>query len=60
MTKLQLVGYIFSRSFSSSFGCIQHLAFVQLLALGPVYPRQLIIPFSSNCHNGRFLIVGHI
>jgi len=34
--------------------CVQRLSFIELLALGPVYPQVLIILFSIICHNGWF------
>jgi len=46
-------GQSFSKSSSSSFRHIQLLAFVQLLALRPVYPQVLIKLLSIICQSGQ-------
>jgi len=42
------------RCYSSLFGHIKHLAFIELLALGPAYLWVLLTPFLIIYHNGRF------
>jgi len=48
----------FFTGYCYSFKHIQHLAFVELLALGLVYSLVLVPLFSIICHNDRFSHVG--